>query len=77
MSSTVRVRVMKAFYAAGKMYAVGDITTLSALDAHAAMARCELLDPLDRTVIAEAVQTSNRSALAAERQRAALGGPWR
>ena len=76
MTSTIRVRVTRAFCIRGEPLAVGTIATLNGLDAHAAAGRCELVDPLDRDVIAEAVQESNRNALAAERQRSTLGRPW-
>ena len=73
----IRVRVLRAFCIRGEPLEVGSVVELNALDAHAALGRCELVDPLDRDVIAEAVQTSNHTALRLTRQRTEEQfGPW-
>ena len=76
MTSTIRVKVTRPFCVRGVAFAPGAIVALDPLAAFAAAGKCELVDLNDRAVVKDAVEAANRSALAVERQRGALGGPW-
>lgn len=74
----IRVKVLRSFCVRGEPLAVGAVVALAPLDAHAALGKCELVDPLDREVIAQAVQEANRAALllAGRQRRENSFGPW-
>ena len=74
----IAVRALSSFRVRGDAFSVGAIVQLDPLDAFAVLGyRAELIDPLDREVIAQAVQEANRATMAAERNRAGDFRPWR
>lgn len=73
----VRVRVLRPFRVRGDVFVPGAIVALDPLDAFAAAGKCELLDPQDREVIAQAVGEANQAVLRLTRQRTDDPfGPW-
>lgn len=76
--STVRIKVLRPFRVRGDVFLPGATVRLDATDAHVALGKCELVDPLDGAVIAQAVQEANRAAmlLAGRHRTADTFGPW-